>query len=40
VTKPGRKMGHVTVIDDSVEAACAKADRVRTLIKILGDKQS
>jgi 5-(carboxyamino)imidazole ribonucleotide synthase len=38
VTKPGRKMGHVTVIDDSVEAACEKAGRVKSLIRILGDK--
>ncbi len=39
VTKPGRKMGHVTVIDETVEAACAKASRVKTLIRILGDKK-
>ncbi len=39
VTKPGRKMGHVTVIDDSLEAACEKAKRVKALIKILGDKK-
>jgi 5-(carboxyamino)imidazole ribonucleotide synthase len=39
VTKPGRKMGHVTVIDDSVEVACDKATRVKSLIRILGDKQ-
>ncbi len=39
-TKPGRKMGHVTVIDESVEAACAKAEQVKALIKVLGDKQS
>jgi len=39
VTKPGRKMGHVTVIDDTLEAACEKAKRVKTLIKILGDKR-
>lgn len=38
VTKPGRKMGHVTVIDDSIDSACEKATRVKTLIKILGDK--
>ncbi|MGD8956520.1 MAG: 5-(carboxyamino)imidazole ribonucleotide synthase [Chromatiaceae bacterium] len=40
ITKPGRKMGHVTVIDESVEAACAKAEQVKALIKVLGDKQS
>ena len=39
VTKPGRKMGHVTVIDETVEAACEKAKQVKALIKILGDKQ-
>ena len=39
VTKPGRKMGHLTVIDDSIEAACSKAEQVKKLIKVLGDKQ-
>ncbi len=39
VTKPGRKMGHVTVIDETIEAASDKARRVKTLIKILGDKK-
>ena len=39
VTKPGRKMGHVTVIDERIEAACEKAQRVKTLIKILGDEK-
>lgn len=39
VTKPGRKMGHVTVIDDSIDSACEKAARVKTKIKILGDKK-
>jgi len=27
------------VIDDTLEAACEKAKRVKTLIKILGDKE-
>ena len=39
VTKPGRKMGHITVIDETAQAACDKAERVRQLIRILGDKQ-
>jgi len=39
VTKPGRKMGHVTVIDETRESACEKATRVKRLIKILGDKK-
>ena len=38
VTKPGRKMGHVTIIDDDVDAACEKARQVRKLIQIRGDK--
>jgi 5-(carboxyamino)imidazole ribonucleotide synthase len=38
VTKPGRKMGHVTVIDETVERACEKARQVKSLIRILGDK--
>lgn len=39
VTKPGRKMGHMTVVDETIDAACGKATQVKTLIKILGDKQ-
>ena len=39
VTKPGRKMGHLTVLDETTEAACAKAGQVKKMIKVLGDKQ-
>lgn len=39
VTKPGRKMGHLTVLDETTEAACAKAGQVKNMIKVLGDKQ-
>ncbi len=39
VTKPGRKMGHLTVLDETAEAACAKAEQVKKLIKVLGDKR-
>ncbi len=39
VTKPGRKMGHVTVVDEAIDVACAKAEQVKSLIKILGDKE-
>jgi len=39
VTKPGRKMGHVTVIDDTLDAACAKAREVKNSIRILGEQQ-
>jgi 5-(carboxyamino)imidazole ribonucleotide synthase len=39
VTKPGRKMGHVTVIDDTIEAACEKTQRVKQVIRILGEQK-
>lgn len=39
VTRPGRKMGHVTVIGDSVAEACDKARQVKEMIRILGDKK-
>jgi 5-(carboxyamino)imidazole ribonucleotide synthase len=39
VTRPGRKMGHLTVIDETIEAACAKAEQVKKMIKVLGDRQ-
>jgi hypothetical protein len=32
-------MGHLTVIEESVEAACRKAEQVKNIIKVLGDKQ-
>lgn len=38
VTKPGRKMGHVTVVDTDRNKACDKAQRVKSLIRIVGDK--
>jgi 5-(carboxyamino)imidazole ribonucleotide synthase len=38
VTKPGRKMGHVTVVDETIEAACAKAQRIKRIIRIKGDR--
>jgi 5-(carboxyamino)imidazole ribonucleotide synthase len=38
-TKPGRKMGHVTVIDETIERACEKARQVKSLVRILGDKK-
>ena len=34
LTKPFRKMGHVTILDESVEALKAKANRIKELIKI------
>jgi 5-(carboxyamino)imidazole ribonucleotide synthase len=36
-TKPFRKMGHVTVLDTSLAAAHAKAERVRSLLTITGE---
>jgi 5-(carboxyamino)imidazole ribonucleotide synthase len=33
-TKPFRKMGHVTILDKSIESAKEKADRVKTLLKV------
>jgi 5-(carboxyamino)imidazole ribonucleotide synthase len=35
--RPLRKMGHVTVLDDSVEAAAEKAKRVRACLRIVGE---
>jgi 5-(carboxyamino)imidazole ribonucleotide synthase len=38
VSKPGRKMGHVTVVERTLEAACEKAKQVKQLIEIKGDQ--
>ena len=35
-SRPGRKMGHVTVLDDTVEKAIAKAHLVKQQLKITG----
>jgi 5-(carboxyamino)imidazole ribonucleotide synthase len=37
-TTPFRKMGHVTVLDPNLDAARAKAERVRELMQITGEK--
>ena len=34
ITKPYRKMGHVTVLSNTLECALKKAERVKTLIKV------
>ena len=34
ITKPYRKMGHITVVDDSLERAIEKANLVKQLIKV------
>jgi len=33
-TRTGRKMGHITVVGDSVEACLTKANNARRLLKI------
>lgn len=40
VTKPGRKMGHVTIIDPSIDTAREKAAWIKTTVKILGDTET
>lgn len=37
VTKPGRKMGHFTLIDDSVEALRDKVDRLKGVLRVVAD---
>jgi 5-(carboxyamino)imidazole ribonucleotide synthase len=35
ITKPFRKMGHITVLCNSLESALSKADKVKQLIKVI-----
>ena len=35
ITKPFRKMGHITVIDNTLEAARIKARKVKSLVKVI-----
>lgn len=35
MTKPGRKMGHITVIDEDVEKAMEKANRARSFLRMM-----
>ena len=37
---PNRKMGHVTVVDESLDSAKNKAERVRGLLSISGEQPS
>ncbi|AGA89531.1 phosphoribosylaminoimidazole carboxylase, PurK protein [Thioflavicoccus mobilis 8321] len=37
-TRPYRKMGHVTILDQDIEEAKRKAERVRTLLEITGEE--
>lgn len=36
-TRPHRKMGHVTILDENLDSACAKAESVRQLITITAE---
>jgi len=38
-TKPFRKMGHITVLDDDINIALEKANRAKKILKIKGSKQ-
>jgi 5-(carboxyamino)imidazole ribonucleotide synthase len=37
-TRPLRKMGHITILDDSLDAALAKAHQIKDLVKIKGSE--
>ncbi|HIP19773.1 MAG TPA: ATP-grasp domain-containing protein, partial [Sulfurimonas sp.] len=38
-TKPFRKMGHITVLDDDIDVALQKAMRAKNILKIKGSKK-
>jgi 5-(carboxyamino)imidazole ribonucleotide synthase len=38
-TKPFRKMGHITVLDDDIEEALKKANQAKEILKIKGSKE-
>jgi 5-(carboxyamino)imidazole ribonucleotide synthase len=38
-TKPFRKMGHVTVLDDDINEALNKANKAKQILKIKGSKE-
>jgi 5-(carboxyamino)imidazole ribonucleotide synthase len=38
-TKPFRKMGHITVLDDDIEEALKKANKAKDILKIKGSKE-
>lgn len=38
ITQPYRKMGHVTVLADSLDAAIEKAERVRDVLKVVAEQ--
>lgn len=39
VTKPFRKMGHITVLDDDINKALEKANKAKNILKIKGSKE-
>lgn len=38
-TKPFRKMGHITVLDDDIDKALEKANKAKNILKVKGSKQ-
>jgi 5-(carboxyamino)imidazole ribonucleotide synthase len=38
-TKPFRKMGHITVLDDDIDKALEKANKAKSILKIKGSKK-
>lgn len=38
ITRPFRKMGHVTVVDKDVESALEKAQRIKTLLRVVSEE--
>lgn len=38
-TKPFRKMGHITVLDDDINVALEKANKAKNILKIKGSKK-
>ena len=38
IIRPHRKMGHITVLDDTVDGALAKAEQVRQAVRVIGDQ--
>ncbi|CAA6804965.1 MAG: Phosphoribosylaminoimidazole carboxylase ATPase subunit (EC [uncultured Sulfurovum sp.] len=38
-TKPFRKMGHITVLDDDIDEALAKANKAKKILKVKGSKK-
>ncbi|RXK12824.1 5-(carboxyamino)imidazole ribonucleotide synthase [Halarcobacter mediterraneus] len=39
ITKPFRKMGHITVLDDNIDIALEKANKAKNILKIKGSKK-